>query len=163
MIGPLLAGIIIANMTENNGYTVIFLISLILFVGAFSISFFLKRRKAAGVFQFKKILLERLKNPNWNKILIAHMSQGLREGMFFFIITIWVFLITTSEFALGIFNLLLSGSSLLFYFLVTKFIKPTTRKKAILIGGLLLYFPIYIILIFKSYLSIFIYAILVGL
>src|SRR5690625_2423697 len=35
MIGPLLAGIIIANMTENNGYTVIFLFSLILFVGAF--------------------------------------------------------------------------------------------------------------------------------
>ncbi|WP_099158518.1 MFS transporter [Virgibacillus ndiopensis] len=162
MVGPLLAGIIIANMSENFGYKTIFTVSFILFIGAVACSFLLKRRQAEGGFHFKRILIERHHNKNWRKILHAHIFQGLREGIFGFIIAIWVFLVTKSEFALGMFNLFLSGLSFVFYFAVTKFIKPYRRKKAILAGALILYFSIYIILFHISYANLIFYAILIG-
>src|SRR5699024_7141767 len=77
-------------------------------------------------------------------------------------ITIWVFLVTKSEFALGMFNLLLSGMSLVFYFIATKYIKPSRRKKAILTGAAILYLAIYIILFNTTYTQLLIYAIAIG-
>ncbi|WP_164668598.1 MFS transporter [Virgibacillus doumboii] len=162
MIGPLMAGTIIANMEANIGYTTIFTISFGLFIGAVACSFILKRRQAEGRFHFKRVLQEKGHNKNWNKILMAHVAQGLREGIFLFVIAIWVFITTKSEFALGMFNLFLSGLSLVFYFIVTKWIKPSLRKKAILAGGLILYFSIYIILFSISYTQLIIYAAVIG-
>ncbi|MFD1038493.1 MFS transporter [Virgibacillus byunsanensis] len=162
MIGPILAGTIIANMKANVGYNTIFTISFILFICAVICSFFLNRRQAEGSFHFKRILEERKHNKNWGRILNAHLFQGLREGIFLFVIAIWVYLITQSEFALGMFNLFLSGLSFIFYFIATRFIKPSNRKKAILIGGIILYFSLYIILFNISYMLLIIYAILIG-
>ncbi|WP_200411268.1 MFS transporter [Virgibacillus salexigens] len=163
MIGPLLAGTIIAKMEANIGYTVIFTISFIMFICAVICSFFLASRKAEGGFYFRSVLAERSNNKNWNRILNAHIFQGLREGIFAFVISIWVFLITNSEFSLGMFNLVFSGMSLIFYFIGTKVIKPTMRKKSILIGSLILYFSIAIILFEISYIQLIIYAVCIGL
>jgi len=162
MVGPLLAGTIIASMQENVGYSVIFTMSFILFIGAVICSFFLKRRQAEGLFHFSRVLMERAHNKNWKRVLNAHVSQGLREGIFLFVISIWVFITTQSEFALGMFNLFLSGLSFVLYFIVTKWVKPSLRKKAILSGALILYFSIYIILFDISYTQLMIYAALIG-
>ncbi|MGY0692910.1 MFS transporter [Virgibacillus sp. FSP13] len=162
MVGPVLAGFIIAKMTANVGYTTIFTISFILFICAVACSFALKRRQAEGDFHFKRIFIERHHNKNWRKILHAHVFQGLREGIFLFVISIWVFLVTKSEFSLGMFNLCLSGLSFVFYFIATKYIKPSLRKKAILLGGVILYFSIYIILFKISYVNLIIYAVVIG-
>src|SRR5699024_2262725 len=163
MVGPLAAGIIISKMTDNAGYTTIFAISFSMFILAVICSFFLNRRQAEGSFYLKRILTERHRNKNWKKILHAHTFQGLREGIFLFVITIWVFISTKSEFSLGVFNLSLSGFSFVFYFIATKFITPSRRKKAILLGGTILFGSIFIILFYKSYLFLILYAILVGL
>lgn len=162
MVGPLMAGTIIAKMEANIGYTTIFTISFILFISAVAFSFFLKRRQAEGSFYFRRILQERTNNKNWGRILHAHVFQGLREGIFLFVISIWVFLITKSEFALGMFNLFLSGLSLVFYFITTKFIKPALRKKAVLVGSLILFFSIFLILFNINYTQLIIYAIVIG-
>ncbi|MGM8213717.1 MFS transporter [Virgibacillus sp. W0430] len=162
MIGPILAGFIISIMTANTGYKTIFTISFLLFILAVVCSFFLERRKAEGQFKFKQVLDERFENNNWKKTLHAHIFQGIREGIFLFVITIWVFLTTKSELALGTFNLFLSGLSFIFYFVATKVIKPTKRKQAILVGGLMLYFSIYVILFQISYWHLMIYAIIIG-
>ncbi|ALX48097.1 MFS transporter [Lentibacillus amyloliquefaciens] len=162
MVGPILAGTIIAGMQENIGYSVIFTISFVLFIAAVVCSFFLKRRQAEGQFHFKRVLLEWNHNKNWRRILSAHVSQGMREGIFLFVISIWVFITTQSEFALGMFNLFLSGLSLILYFIVTKWIKPSMRKKAILTGALILYFAVYIILFDLGYIQLMVYAVLIG-
>src|SRR5690625_6717108 len=81
--------------------------------------------------------------------------------MFLFVITVWVFLITNSEFALGMFNLSLSGLSFVFYFIATKFITPPLRKKAIFIGGLMIYFSIYIILFNINFIHLIFYAVII--
>ncbi|HLR01145.1 MAG TPA: MFS transporter [Virgibacillus sp.] len=162
MVGPLAAGIIISKMTDNIGYTTIFAISFGMFICAVICSFFLNRRQAEGSFYFRHILSERHRNEDWKKILYAHSFQGLREGIYLFVITIWVFLSTKSEFSLGVFNLCLSGLSFVFYFVATKYIKPTRRKKAILTGGIILFGSIFIILFYKSYFLLLLYAVLVG-
>lgn len=162
MIGPLLAGAIIAKLTGNIGYTVIFTVSFTLFICAVIGSFFLKRRSAEGDFRFLRIIQERKNNNNWNRILLAHLFQGFREGIFVFVITIWVFLETRSELALGTFNLVLSGLSVIFYFIATALIKSPSRKKAIFLGALLVYFSIFIIIFELNYSLLIVYAAIIG-
>ncbi|KGX88889.1 MFS transporter [Pontibacillus litoralis] len=162
MVGPILAGYIISQMSANTGYTIIFSISLILFIFAVIASFFLYRRSAEGTFSFKTILHERKRDQNWRRILYANVFQGLREGTFIFVISIWVFITTQSELALGTFNLMFSGFAFLFYYLVTRFVKPSWRKWAIFIGGLMLYVSLLLILIELSYVTLLLYAAVIG-
>ncbi|WLR49850.1 MFS transporter [Bacillus tianshenii] len=162
MIGPFLAGFIISSLEKFTGYTVIFSISLGLFVGAVFLSFFLKRRPAKGNFSFRRIMAERKNNSNWNNILWAHYFQGLREGTFIFVISVWVFVSTNSELALGTFGLLNSAVAFVMYFLATRFIKPRHRKRSILIGGLLLYAGIFLIIFTPTFPRLMVYAVIIA-
>ncbi|ELK46204.1 MFS transporter [Halobacillus sp. ACCC02827] len=162
MSGPLLAGFIISRLNNFTGYTVIFTISFSLFIVAVLVSFGLSRRKAAGVFSFRQIVRERKRNGNWRKILHAHVSQGFREGIFLFAVTIWIFLMTQNELSLGVFNLVYSGFSFLFYFLVSKIVKPYNRKKAIFISGLVLYLNVLLLLISDTMPLLLLYGAIAG-
>lgn len=162
MVGPILSGWIISSMEEFTGYTVIFSISLGLFTGAVILSLFLKRRPANGNFSFREILKERKRNVNWNRILSAHFFQGLREGTFVFVISVWVFITTNSELALGTFGLVNSAVAFIFYYLASRLIKPAYRKKAILIGGIILYAAIFLIIFDLSFTRLIIYAAVIA-
>lgn len=162
IVGPVLAGYIISRLAANTGYTVIFTISLTLFVVAVVASMFLNRRSAKGDFSFRRVIRERKRDHNWQRILYAHIFQGLREGTFLFVISIWVFITTQSEFALGKFSLVYSAFAFLFYYIATRVIKPKRRKWAIFIGGLTLYLALYLILINLSYPVLLIYAAIIG-
>lgn len=158
MIGPILAGYIISFFTKSTGYMVVFGISLALFSLAVVLSFFLKRRPAEGRFLFKRILEERKNNENWKLITNAHFFQGIREGTFAFVITVFVFIATGSEMALGTFGLINSGISFLSYYIVSRTIKNDKRNKAILTGGILLFLSMFIIVFDFSYTKLLIYA-----
>lgn len=162
MIGPILSGFIISNMERFTGYKVIFSISLILFSGAVILSFFLHRRPCDGSFDFVRIIKERKNNHNWKMITSAHFFQGLREGTFIFIISVFVFITTNSEFALGKYSLVNSIVSFIAYYTVTRFVKEKHRKKSILIGGVLLYLAIFLIVIDLTYMRLIIYAIVIA-
>ncbi|GAE33445.1 MFS transporter [Halalkalibacter akibai] len=147
MIGPILAGFIITRMEQFTGYTVIFTISLSLFVAAVLTSFLLQRRSAEGQFYFRRILKERKNNPNWKQITRAHFFQGLREGTFVFVIVVWVYIATGSELAIGTYGLVASAVQFVAYYIITRIIKPTFRKKLILVGGMILYAAIFLIVL----------------
>lgn len=158
MIGPIAAGFIISRLENSTGYTIVFGLSLGLFSLAVFLSFFLKRRPAHGKYWFQRILTERKHNFNWRMITNANFFQGLREGTFVFIISVFVFVSTGSELALGTFGLINSGVSFLAYFFVSKMIKRNHRKKAILLGGLILYSSIFLIVFDITYTKLLIYA-----
>jgi YQGE family putative transporter len=162
MIGPILAGTIISNMTKFTGYSVIFTISLILFSGAVILSFFLKRRPAHGNFDFIRIIKERVNNKNWRMITNANFFQGLREGTFVFIISVFVFITTNSELALGKFGLVNSVVAFFGYYIITRTIKAKHRKKSILAGGLILYAAIFLIVFELSYARLITYAVVIA-
>lgn len=158
MIGPIAAGFIISRLKNTMGYTIVFGLSLALFSLAVFLSFFLKRRPSQGKYLFQRILAERKNNFNWRMITNAHFFQGFREGTFVFIISVFVFVSTGSELALGTFGLLNSGVSFLAYFFVSRLIKQQHRKKSILIGGIILYASIFLIAFDITYPKLLIYA-----
>lgn len=163
MIGPFFAGWLITAMDKLIGYKIIFGISLGLFFGAVIISFLLNRRAAEGRFSFKPIIIEeRKRNRNWNNILKAHFFQGLREGTFVFVITVWVFITTNSEFALGTFGLVQSAVSFAAYFIATRIIKQQYRKKFIFIGGLILFLALGLLLFDLTFTKLMIYGVTVA-
>ncbi|WP_078552822.1 MFS transporter [Bacillus alkalicellulosilyticus] len=162
MIGPICAGFLITRMEKFTGYTVIFAISLTLFLAAVITSFFLERRSAKGTFYFTRILKERKNNDNWKHILHAHFFQGLREGTFVFVISVWVYVTTQSELALGTYGLVASAVSFVSYYVATRVIKESFRKKAILLGGIILYMAIFLIIFDLTFTKLIIYAIVIS-
>ncbi|MCP3741384.1 MFS transporter [Rossellomorea sp. BNER] len=158
MIGPILAGFIISRFVSFQGYTIVFGISLTLFSLAVILSFFLNRRPASGRYCFVRILEERKYNKNWRLITNAHFFQGLREGTFVFVISVFIFISTGSEFAIGTFGLVNSGIAFVGYYLTSRLIKKEQRKKAILAGGILLYAAIFLIVYDISYTKLLMYA-----
>ncbi|RAK22403.1 YQGE family putative transporter [Anoxybacillus vitaminiphilus] len=162
MIGPIIAGYMISSLTKWKGYTLIFSISLCLFIVAVVLSFFLQRRKAEGDYLFLRVLNERKRNKNWSLITSAHFFQGLREGTFVFTVSVLVYITTGSELALGTFGLVNSLTSFVVYYVVSRFIKSHQRKKAILFGGLLLYSAIFLIIVDVSYGNLILYAVMIA-
>ncbi|HWJ80288.1 MAG TPA: MFS transporter [Niallia sp.] len=158
MVGPMIAGYIISHLTKTTGYMIVFGISLAMFFIAVILSFLLKRRKAEGKYYFKRIIEERKHNPNWKLITNAHFFQGLREGVFAFIITVFVYIATGSELALGKFGLINSGISLVAFFIVSRVIKSKNRNKSILIGAIMLFLSIFLIVFDFSYIRLLMYA-----
>ncbi|MGG3574748.1 MFS transporter [Bacillus gobiensis] len=162
MIGPVVAGFVISRLQDNNGYNLIFSLSLGLFLLAVIMSFFLKRREAHGRFLFKKIWEERNHDKDWGRITNAHFFQGVREGIYVFIISVFVFISTGSELALGTFGLVNSAVSFVAYYLAARMIKKHTRKKAIFFGGMLLYSSLFLILFTMSYPTLLLYGIAIS-
>ncbi|MCR2820401.1 MFS transporter [Lederbergia panacisoli] len=162
LIGPISAGFIITRFVSNIGYTIIFAISLGLFSAAVLTSFYLNRRPSSGQYLFARIYKERKLNRNWRLITNAHLLQGLREGTFVFVISVFVFIATNSELALGTFGLIHAGISFLIYTFATKLIKKDMRKKIMVVGGLLLYGAIFIIVFDPTYTRLLIYAAFIG-
>lgn len=162
MIGPIVAGYIISTLTKWTGYTIIFSISLGLFLTAVVLSFFLTRRPAEGTYGLMRIIEERANNKNWRLITNAHFFQGLREGIFVFVISVFVYMATGSEWALGKFGFVNSFTSFIAYYLVSRFIQPAYRKKAILCGGLLLYAALFLIVFDLSYPRLVLYAVTIA-
>ncbi|UCZ54544.1 MFS transporter [Bacillus shivajii] len=142
MIGPIGAGFLITHMEKLTGYKLIFGISLSLFVAAVIVSFFLEKRTTKGKYELMSVIKIRKEYEAWRRILYAHFFQGLREGSFVFVIVVWVYVATGSELALGTYGLIASAVAFVSYFLVGRFIKPHFRKKAIFIGGIILYLAV---------------------
>jgi len=158
MIGPIAAGIIITRFEKYTGYTIVFGLSLALFALAVFMSFSLKPRPSSGSYCFMQILNERKQNENWRLITNANFFQGLREGTFAFVISVFVYLSTGSELSLGTFGLLNSGVSFVAYYFASRLIKQKNRKKAILIGGIILYAAVLIIVWDVNFVKLLIYG-----
>lgn len=162
MIGPVAAGFIISRLEKLTGYTVVFGLSLGLFSIAVLLSFFLKRRPAHGKYWFRRIIIERKHDKNWRMVTNAHFFQGLREGVFVFVVSVFVFIATDSEMALGTYGLVNSGISFLAYYFVSRTLKKEHRKQAILVGGLILFLAIFLIVFELSYSRLLLYAALIA-
>ncbi|WP_338750121.1 MFS transporter [Bacillus sp. FJAT-52991] len=162
MIGPILAGFIISRFASGTGYFIVFGLSLGGFIIAVLFSFFLKRRRAEGRFLLLPVWEERKWNVDWRRITTAHFFQGLREGVFVFIISVFVFLATNSELALGMYGLVYSGISFISYTLAAKVIKKEYRKQVIFTGGVMLFLSLFIIMPEPTYARLLIYAAVIA-
>ncbi len=139
IVGPLLSGWIIARMEDDAGYRVIFSISLALYVVGVVLSFFLHKRKTTGSYNWQESK-QRLsqKGSMWRSLSLSLVTQGIREGVFAFLITLLVYVATQQEWKLAQFSLITSAVSFFSFWAVGKWLKPQYRSVGMLLGAVLL-------------------------
>ncbi|RPF55621.1 MFS transporter [Aquisalibacillus elongatus] len=162
IVGPVSAGWIITTLTGYKGYFTIFFISFVLFILAIICSVFLERREVEGDYNIKEVIRERKNNPQWFWILVAHLFQGMREGVFLFLIGLWVYLGTQSELIVGVYNMIYAVASFVMYQIVARIVKPDNRKQLILIGAIVLYLSIIWLLYANEAVDFYVYAATLG-
>jgi YQGE family putative transporter len=135
MIAPWLSGYWITHMKDANGYRLIFTISLVIFLIGVVLSFFLKKRKVQQHYEWFfgfRLLLQ--KDHPWRKISISLMAQGMREGVFGFMIGLLVYISTKNELKLGNFSLISSAVGFVGFLVVGKWLTQRWRKPSMLLG-----------------------------
>jgi YQGE family putative transporter len=164
MIAPWISGFLIVHMKETNGYRLIFTISLIIFVIGVISSFFLKKRKSEGRYEWLlPIRCLRQKNTMWRTVTAALVAQGIREGVFGFMIALLVYVHTGDEMKLGNFSLVTSAAALFSFMIAGRLLKREHRRAAMLIGAVMM---ITVVLPFfwdVSYRTLLIFGVGVGL
>jgi len=139
MIAPWLSGWIIVSMTDNAGYMLIFSISLGVFLIGAIVSFFLRKRKLSGTYEWTHAFRNATVRGNpWRRAIPALVAQGAREGVFLFVIGLLVFIATNDEQKLGNFSLLTSGVALISFWLIGKWLKPHYRSATMLVGTVIM-------------------------
>ncbi|WP_274363434.1 MFS transporter [Paenibacillus thermotolerans] len=136
MIAPWVSGFLITRMPDTAGYRVIFSISLGIFVIGAIVSFFLKKRPVQKRYEWLYGINHlREKGSGWRSAFPALISQGVREGVFGFLIGLLVYIATKNELLLGNYALITSAVSLGAYYVAGKLIKPKRRSKLMLLGA----------------------------
>jgi YQGE family putative transporter len=135
IVAPWVSGLLITTLPGGRGYTVIFSISLAIFVIGVIISFFLKKRKVKGHYRWMYSLAQLKERGNpWRRVVPALAAQGIREGVFGFMIGLMVYIATRNEMKLGNFSLITSAVGLFSFWLIGRWLKKRNRKIAMLIG-----------------------------
>lgn len=139
IIGPWFSGFVISRMADNTGYRLIFTVSLVIYIIAVVFSFFLKKRKVSGTYRWSEPVrqLSASQSP-WRPLAMGLFAQGVREGVFAFLIALLVYLATAQEYKLGQFSLITSAVALVCYWAAGKWFKPNYRSKGMLTGSILL-------------------------
>ncbi|PKR78999.1 MFS transporter [Halalkalibacillus sediminis] len=162
MIGPITAGWLITVLEGYQGYLTIFFISFLLFSCAVVCSMFMTRRNVDGRISFSHVIYETKRNKQWLLLISAHFFQGLREGIFLFLIGLIVFLVTQSEMTLGIYNMLYAAASFVVYQWIYKRFRSSHRPTMILISSLILFFSLFWFINSSTSIEFFIFAIVLG-
>ncbi|GIO63891.1 MFS transporter [Paenibacillus cineris] len=140
IVGPWFSGLLISMLKGDRGYRIIFTTSLIIYALGVVLSFFLKKRKKGGTYAWLEPVKQlKDKGSPWRLMAPGLAAQGIREGVFAFLINLLVFVATKQESKLGQFSLITSAVSLATYWLAGKWFKPAYRSAGMLVGALLLW------------------------
>ncbi|WP_413376844.1 MFS transporter [Paenibacillus taichungensis] len=140
IIGPWFSGLIISRMVDNSGYRLIFTVSLVIYVIAVVFSFFLKKREVSGTYRWSEPWRQlSAKDSAWRPLGMGLFAQGVREGVFAFLIALLVYVATKQEYKLGQFSLITSAVALVSYWAAGKWFKPQYRSRGMLAGAVLLF------------------------
>jgi len=136
MTAPWLSGTFISLSGGIKGYRIVFTVSLAMFAAAAVLSFFLKRRRSDGTFawSYGTSQLRQRGNP-WRSAVPALAAQGLREGVYLFLLGLLVYFATGREQSLGNYTFWTSLTSLLSFWLAGRLLRPRFRRAAMLLGA----------------------------
>lgn len=165
MFAPWFSGLLIASTGgERAGYRIIFTLSLAIFLIGVAVSFFLKKRRETGTYDwaFGFRLLREKGNP-WRTVMAGLAAQGVREGVFAFIIGVLVYVATGRESKVGHYALIASAAGAAGYWLYGKLVKPGMRRAAMLVGAGLLIAAVFPFFLKVNYVTLVLFGLLSGL
>lgn len=136
MIAPWCSGFLISRMPAEQGYRIIFMISLGIFVAGVLATFLLRNRRTEGEYEWGlPVRIWRLPHTPWRPVLGALIVQGVRESVFGLMISLLVYIQTGSELRLGNYTLISSAVSFVGFFAVGRWLKPSWRSAGMLTGA----------------------------
>lgn len=139
IVAPWVSGLLITSLQGERGYRIIFTISLVIFAVSGVLSFWLKKRKTEGIYNWKHGWEQlRQKGNPWRRMLPAIAAQGVREGVFMFLVGLTVYVATQNESKLGTFSLITSFVALVSFWIVGKLLKKKNRKIVMFIGVIMI-------------------------
>lgn len=139
ILGPWISGWLITLLSGERGYRLIFTMSMVIFGLTVLLSFFLKKRKVSGKYNWTEGI-NRWKETDgiWRLAMGGLVMQGVREGVFSFLIYLLVYSATSQEARLGQFMLITSAVSLVSYWAAGKWFKPDFRSYGMLAGAVIM-------------------------
>ncbi|MBD2867563.1 MFS transporter [Paenibacillus arenilitoris] len=139
IIAPWVSGLLITTLQGEKGYRLIFTISLVIFAISVVLSFWLKKRHGHGTYEWKHGVRQLAEKGNpWRRMFPAIAAQGVREGVFMFLVGLTVYTATRNESKLGTYSLITSLVALVSFWLVGKLLKKNNRKIVMLIGVIMI-------------------------
>jgi YQGE family putative transporter len=160
MAAPWISGFVIVHMPGTTGYRLIFSVSLGIFLIGVIVSFFLRNRQVQDDYAwgYSLVCLRQKKTP-WKRVSAALVAQGVREGVFGFVIGLLVYIATSSEMKLGNFALITSAVAFVSFWLVGRLLKPKLRKWGMLAGVVVMTLVIVPLLWQVSYMTLLIFGV----
>ncbi|WP_291571465.1 MFS transporter [Clostridium sp. UBA4548] len=131
-IAPITSGYIITRFSGNKGYSIVFTITLSIFIVLLIISLFLKCNNYGSKVNFKKVFSKNC--SDWSIIRKSTTLWGFRDVIIGFLVNILIIETTGSELSLGKLTFIGALASSGAYVLVQKIIKPPRRRLAIYVG-----------------------------
>lgn len=139
IVAPWVSGLLITSMQGEKGYRLIFTLSLIIFSISVVLSFWLKKRHGQGRYNWKHGFQQLMQKGNpWRRMFPAIAAQGVREGVFMFLVGLTVYVATQNESKLGTYSLITSLVALISFWIVGKMLKKNNRKWAMLVGVIMI-------------------------
>ncbi|OUM95398.1 MAG: MFS transporter [Thermobacillus sp. ZCTH02-B1] len=136
MAAPWLSGTFITLSGGTRGYRIVFATSLAMFAGAALLSLFLEKRRTGGAFDWSYGLSQlRTKDNPWRSAVPALAAQGLREGVWLFLLGLLVYFATGREQSVGGYNFWTSLTALGSFWLAGRLLRPRFRRAAMLAGA----------------------------
>ncbi|TVX92121.1 MFS transporter [Paenibacillus agilis] len=162
MIAPWLSGLVITAYGPT-GYKMMFSVSLFIFACGILLSFKLSKRPPGASFDWTVPLHAwRDKNSPWRAAFFAMMAQGLRDGVYMFLIGLLVYIATSNELKLGTYTMLTSFASLVVFYVVGKWLSGVWRAKTMLIGTICMGAAVVPLLFGVNYISLLLYGLIMS-
>lgn len=136
-IAPISSAYIINKNFLGMGYTIVFSISLSLFVVLILVSLLIKAEYYGSKINYKKVFGSN--SQDWSLLRKGLVMWGFRDVIIGFLIIVLVFKSTGSEWSVGTFSLIASVISSVAYVVEQKLVKPKSRLKSMLIGAILMF------------------------
>lgn len=160
-ISPITAAYIIERNKNMMGYSIVFAISLGLFIILTLVSLTLHSEDYGDRFEFKKILSKN--GDEWSYLRKSIAAWGLRDVVIYFLIVILVYKTTGSEMALGKLTLIASLISSAAYAFEQKIIKPKRRLFSLHLGAIFMFISVSGMIIKINYATLAMYMMLSAL
>ncbi|GFN30911.1 MFS transporter [Paenibacillus xylaniclasticus] len=139
IVAPWLSGFIITSFKNEVGYRIIFTASLVVLAVAVACSFGLRNRETGGRYDWMHTVKQlRMRGNPWRRFAFAISMQGIRDGVFMFLVGLTVYMATRNESKLGNYALITSAVALFSFWFIGRTMRATRRSGAMLAGVLLL-------------------------
>lgn len=155
---PMVAGKILSYL-PGRGYSVLFILSFLLFISAVICTWWLQKRTGPPHYNLYAGYKPEEHGDIWRQTLRVSLLLGFREGTLAFLPFLLVFLVTKNEETAGRYLLMTAGGSLLAYYFVKRFLTFERRTTFVTVAAFMLALSVLMLLFEVNTTSLFVFGI----